>query len=301
MGSTAMVGLGLALARPDRRVAVITGDGDVLMALGSLATIGVKQPDNLAIVCLDNRHYSATGMQPSATAAGIDLAGTARVVPVPPGRAGLGGRQRGRDARIAAHGTRPDLHPCAGRGRRPAARHPEPRRLRHQAALHAGVGEAGLTAQARHPLVPAKAGTRDKKKDFWIPACAGMSGGGSQSDRDMHESVQSAPAFAPETLTTLAHFSVSSAISLPKSAGGAGQRRAAHVGQPRLDLRIGEAGIDLLVEPIDDLGRRVLGRANAVPRARLVARHELAHRRNVRQRLRARRGGHRQRAQLAGS
>lgn len=77
MGSTAMVGLGLALARPDRRVAVITGDGDVLMALGSLATIGVKQPGNLSVVCLDNRHYSATGMQPSATAAGIDLAGAA--------------------------------------------------------------------------------------------------------------------------------------------------------------------------------------------------------------------------------
>ena len=51
MGTTAMVGLGLALARPDRRVAVITGDGDTLMGLGSLATIGVKQPDNLAIVC----------------------------------------------------------------------------------------------------------------------------------------------------------------------------------------------------------------------------------------------------------
>jgi thiamine pyrophosphate-dependent acetolactate synthase large subunit-like protein len=77
MGTTAMVGLGLALARPDRRVAVITGDGDVLMGLGSLATIGVKQPGNLSIVCIDNRHYSATGMQPSATAAGIDLAGTA--------------------------------------------------------------------------------------------------------------------------------------------------------------------------------------------------------------------------------
>src|SRR5215475_11835424 len=77
MGSTAMVGLGLALARPDRRVVVITGDGDVLMALGSLATIGVKQPGNLSIVCLDNRHYSATGMQPTATAAGVDLAGTA--------------------------------------------------------------------------------------------------------------------------------------------------------------------------------------------------------------------------------
>lgn len=77
MGSTAMVGLGLAMARPDRRVAVITGDGDVLMALGSLATIGVKQPANLAIVVLDNRHYSATGMQPTATAAGVDLAGVA--------------------------------------------------------------------------------------------------------------------------------------------------------------------------------------------------------------------------------
>src|SRR5689334_11355956 len=77
LGCTPSVGLGLALARPDRRVAVITGDGDVLMALGSLATIGVKQPGNLAIVCIDNRHYSATGMQPSATAAGIDLAGTA--------------------------------------------------------------------------------------------------------------------------------------------------------------------------------------------------------------------------------
>jgi hypothetical protein len=47
------------------------------MGLGSLATIGVKQPGNLSIVCIDNRHYSATGMQPSHTAAGIDLAGTA--------------------------------------------------------------------------------------------------------------------------------------------------------------------------------------------------------------------------------
>jgi thiamine pyrophosphate-dependent acetolactate synthase large subunit-like protein len=78
MGSTAMVGLGLALARPDRRVAVITGDGDVLMSLGSLATIGVKQPKNLAVVVLDNAHYGATGMQPSATKAGIDLAAVAR-------------------------------------------------------------------------------------------------------------------------------------------------------------------------------------------------------------------------------
>lgn len=77
MGGTAMIGLGLALARPDRRVAVFTGDGDILMGVGSLATIGVKQPKNLAIVVLDNAHYGETGMQPSATHAGIDLPGVA--------------------------------------------------------------------------------------------------------------------------------------------------------------------------------------------------------------------------------
>ncbi len=77
MGGTAMIGLGLALAQPTRRVAVLTGDGDMLMGLGSLATIGVKQPNNLAIVVLDNAHYGETGMQPSATKAGIDLVATA--------------------------------------------------------------------------------------------------------------------------------------------------------------------------------------------------------------------------------
>lgn len=77
MGGTAMVGLGLALARPDRRVAVLTGDGDMLMGIGSLATIGVKQPNNLSIVVLDNAHYGETGMQASATQSGIDLVATA--------------------------------------------------------------------------------------------------------------------------------------------------------------------------------------------------------------------------------
>jgi len=72
MGGALMIGLGLALARPDRRVAVITGDGDFLMGLGSLATIGVKQPQNLAVVVLDNAHYGETGMQASATQSGID-------------------------------------------------------------------------------------------------------------------------------------------------------------------------------------------------------------------------------------
>src|SRR5581483_11810315 len=77
MGGTAMIGLGLALAQPERRVLVLTGDGDMLMGIGSLATIGVKQPNNLAIVMLDNAHYGETGMQPSATKSGIDLVATA--------------------------------------------------------------------------------------------------------------------------------------------------------------------------------------------------------------------------------
>jgi thiamine pyrophosphate-dependent acetolactate synthase large subunit-like protein len=78
MGGAAMIGLGLALAQPGRRVLVLTGDGEALMGLGSLATIGVKQPGNLVVIVLDNQHYGETGMQPSHTAAGIDLAAIAK-------------------------------------------------------------------------------------------------------------------------------------------------------------------------------------------------------------------------------
>ena len=77
MGGTAMIGLGLALAQPQKRVAVLTGDGDMLMGFGSLATVGVKQPKNFAIVVLDNAHYGETGMQASHTHFGIDLVATA--------------------------------------------------------------------------------------------------------------------------------------------------------------------------------------------------------------------------------
>jgi thiamine pyrophosphate-dependent acetolactate synthase large subunit-like protein len=77
MGGAAMIGLGLALAQPARRVLVLTGDGEALMGLGSLATIGVQQPGNLVIVVLDNQHYGETGMQPSHTRAGIDLVAVA--------------------------------------------------------------------------------------------------------------------------------------------------------------------------------------------------------------------------------
>ncbi len=78
MGQAAMVGLGLALAQPKRRVLVITGDGEMLMGMGSLATIGVLQPSNLTLVVIDNERYGETGMQKTHTAHGVDLAGVAR-------------------------------------------------------------------------------------------------------------------------------------------------------------------------------------------------------------------------------
>ncbi len=77
MGGAAMVGLGLALAQPRRRVLVITGDGEMLMGLGALATIGVKRPANLAVIVIDNEHYGETGMQQTHTRLGVDLTGIA--------------------------------------------------------------------------------------------------------------------------------------------------------------------------------------------------------------------------------
>jgi len=83
MGGAAMIGLGLALAQPKLRVAVITGDGEMLMGLGSLATIGVQRPPNLAVVVFDNGLYGETGMQPSHTQSGVDLCEVARGCGVP--------------------------------------------------------------------------------------------------------------------------------------------------------------------------------------------------------------------------
>jgi thiamine pyrophosphate-dependent acetolactate synthase large subunit-like protein len=73
MGGAAMIGLGLALAQPDKRVAVITGDGEMLMGMGALATIGIQRPPNLAVIVFDNGVYGETGMQPSHTQNGVDL------------------------------------------------------------------------------------------------------------------------------------------------------------------------------------------------------------------------------------
>lgn len=78
MGGAAMVALGLALAQPGRKVLVITGDGEMLMGLGSLATIAVKAPPNLAILVQDNEHYGETGGQETHTRHGVDLVAMAK-------------------------------------------------------------------------------------------------------------------------------------------------------------------------------------------------------------------------------
>lgn len=74
MGGAALMGLGLAQARPDRNILVITGDGEQLMGLGGLATIAIAKPKNLSIVVVDNGHFGETGMQKSHTGLGLDLA-----------------------------------------------------------------------------------------------------------------------------------------------------------------------------------------------------------------------------------
>lgn len=78
MGGAVMIGLGIALAQPKLPVLVITGDGEMLMGMGSLATVGLQKPANLSIVVLDNEAYGETGGQTSHTAAAADLVGVAR-------------------------------------------------------------------------------------------------------------------------------------------------------------------------------------------------------------------------------
>lgn len=78
MGQAGAFALGLALARPDRRVVLLAGDGEVLMSLGVLATIANQAPANLAVLVLDNEAYGETGGQPTATAGRTDLELVAR-------------------------------------------------------------------------------------------------------------------------------------------------------------------------------------------------------------------------------
>src|SRR5665213_4226210 len=78
MGGAVMMGLGVALSQPELPVVVISGDGEMLMGMGSLATVGLQKPKNLTIVVLDNEVYGETGGQASHTAATVDLVGVAR-------------------------------------------------------------------------------------------------------------------------------------------------------------------------------------------------------------------------------
>ena len=87
MGGAAMMGLGLALAQPKLPVVVITGDGEMLMGMGSLATIGLQKPGNLSIVVLDNECYGETGGQMSHTAVAADLVGVANACGISDSRA----------------------------------------------------------------------------------------------------------------------------------------------------------------------------------------------------------------------
>jgi thiamine pyrophosphate-dependent acetolactate synthase large subunit-like protein len=73
MGGATAMGLGLALSRPDKKVLVVTGDGELLMNVGTLATVGILKPSNLSILCVDNGHYGETGYQESHTQRGVNL------------------------------------------------------------------------------------------------------------------------------------------------------------------------------------------------------------------------------------
>ncbi len=102
MGAAAMMGLGLALAQPKRRVLVITGDGEMLMSLGALATIAVRNPANLTIAVLDNERFGETGMQKTHTASGVDLAGIASAAGFATSRI-VETMEEVRDIRVLAH------------------------------------------------------------------------------------------------------------------------------------------------------------------------------------------------------
>ena len=87
MGGAVMIGLGVALAQPQLPVVVITGDGEMLMGMGSLATVGLQKPGNLTIIVLDNEVYGETGGQASHTGTNTDLVGVAKACGIADARA----------------------------------------------------------------------------------------------------------------------------------------------------------------------------------------------------------------------
>jgi len=83
MGGAMPTALGLAVSRPNERVLCVTGDGDLLMSMGSLATIASVKPKNLIIICIDNGLYQETGGQKSHTGLGVNLSKVAEGCGIP--------------------------------------------------------------------------------------------------------------------------------------------------------------------------------------------------------------------------
>jgi thiamine pyrophosphate-dependent acetolactate synthase large subunit-like protein len=77
MGQSVPVGLGIAVAQPEKRVLIVTGDGELLMGLTGLSAAGNAPARNVAILVMDNGHYSETGGQPTHTSGQTNLAGVA--------------------------------------------------------------------------------------------------------------------------------------------------------------------------------------------------------------------------------
>ncbi|WP_137181291.1 thiamine pyrophosphate-dependent enzyme [Roseomonas sp. AR75] len=148
MGGAAMLGLGLALAQPQRRVLVITGDGEMLMGLGALCTIAVKKPANLSVVVLDNEHYSETGGQETATRHGVDLAAIARGAGIADSRVVHGAQELG-PLREAIHAA---SAPVFANVKVAPGNHPLVLPPREGAYLTARFREAVLGPAAHHQL-----------------------------------------------------------------------------------------------------------------------------------------------------
>ena len=83
MGMVSSIGLGVAMASPDRKVFVLDGDGSILMNLGSFGTIARQGSPNLVHIVLDNQQWAETGGQPTHTAASTDLAEVAKGSGIP--------------------------------------------------------------------------------------------------------------------------------------------------------------------------------------------------------------------------
>ena len=160
MGAAVSVGLGLALAQPQRRVLVVTGDGELLMNVGALATVAVQRPANLGVLCLDNGSYELTGGQATHTAHGTDTRQDGR------GRGPQSRSHRPRPGRLPRAATCCATTPLPARGRQGQGRcrpqHPHrARRVLQPHPLPQGATQQLLDIWSQHPPSGAGGGNRE--------------------------------------------------------------------------------------------------------------------------------------------